>query len=84
MIRALTPVTFCAYSDRAMTNPLKAWRGRRTQDEAGELLGVDAMTLSRWERGVHLPRKKHWAKIEEVTGITPSTLVEHMKAELTQ
>lgn len=70
------------YSDWTMTNPLKAWRGERTQDEAGELLGVDAMTLSRWERGVHLPRKKHWAKIEEVTGITPSTLVEHMKAEV--
>jgi transcriptional regulator with XRE-family HTH domain len=62
-----------------MTNPLKQWRGERTQEEACELLGVDAMTLSRWERGVHLPRKKHWPKIEEVTGITASRLVESMK-----
>ena len=62
-----------------MTNPLKQWRGERTQEEACELLGVDAMTLSRWERGVHLPRKKHWSKIEEVTGIAPARLVEGMK-----
>jgi transcriptional regulator with XRE-family HTH domain len=64
-----------------MTNPLKAWRGDRTQEEACTLLGVDAMTLSRWERGVHLPRKKHWTRIEEVTGITPSRLVESIKID---
>jgi hypothetical protein len=52
-----------------MTNPLKEWRGERTQDQAGELLGVNAMTYSRWERGVHLPRKKHWPVIKEKTGI---------------
>jgi transcriptional regulator with XRE-family HTH domain len=64
-----------------MTNPLKTWRGDRTQEEACELLGVDAMTLSRWERGVHLPRKKHWNKIEEVTGITPARLAESVKLD---
>ena len=62
-----------------MSNPLKDWRGDRTQDEAGELLGVDAMTYSRWERGVHLPRKTQWPKIEEVTGIAPSRLVEFVQ-----
>lgn len=64
-----------------MTNPLKEWRGTRTQDEAGELLGVDAMTYSRWERGVHLPRKTQWPTIERVTGIAPSKLVEHIQSE---
>lgn len=58
-----------------MTNPLKEWRGARTQDEASELLGVNAMTYSRWERGVHLPRKKHWPVIKEKTGIPPEKLI---------
>lgn len=60
-----------------MTNPLKAWRDGReiSQAEAGNLLGVDEMTVSRWERGNHLPRKSQWLKIEEVTGISPSELV---------
>lgn len=64
------------YSGWAMTNPLKEWRGARTQDQAGELLGVNAMTYSRWERGIHLPRKKHWPVIKEKTGIAPEKLLE--------
>lgn len=64
------------YSSQAMTNPLKEWRGERTQDQAGELLGVNAMTYSRWERGIHLPRKKNWPVIKEKTGITPEKLLE--------
>jgi transcriptional regulator with XRE-family HTH domain len=59
-----------------MSNPLKEWRGERTQDEAGELLGVNAMTYSRWERGVHLPRKSKWPVIKEKTGIPPERLLE--------
>lgn len=62
-------------------NPLKKWRDDQhlSQEEASQKLGVETMTLSRWERGVHLPRKKHWPKIEEVTGIAPSELVGHVK-----
>lgn len=65
-----------------MSNPLKEWRDERklTQVELGRLLGVDGMTVSRWERGDHLPRKKHWPKIEEATGIAPSVLVGHIKS----
>jgi DNA-binding XRE family transcriptional regulator len=59
-----------------MANPLKEWRGERTQDEAGELLGVNAMTYSRWERGIHLPRKSMWSVIEKTTGIPPARLLE--------
>lgn len=69
-----------------MTNPLKTWRGDRTQEEAGKLLKVDAMTYSRWERGLHLPRKRHWPTIKDVTGIAPSTLADHVeiKEEVSQ
>lgn len=63
-----------------MNNPLKIWRDEKklTQVELGRLLGVDGMTVSRWERGDHLPRKNQWPTIEKVTGITPSKLVEHV------
>lgn len=64
-----------------MSNPLKTWRGERSQEQVSALLGVDAMTYSRWERGVHLPRKTQWAKIEEVTGITPAALAQHVQIE---
>jgi len=64
-----------------MANPLKEWRGDRSQGEAGKLLEVDAMTYSRWERGKHLPRKKHWPKIKDVTGITPSQLADFLDVE---
>lgn len=65
-----------------MTNPLKAWREERnlTQPDAAGLLDIDGMTLSRWERGENFPRKKNWPKIQEVTGITPAQLVQHMQA----
>jgi DNA-binding XRE family transcriptional regulator len=59
-----------------MTNPLKEWRGERTQDEAAKLLGVNAMTYSRWERGVHLPRKSNWPVIKEKTGLPLDKLLE--------
>lgn len=64
-----------------MTHPLKAWRAERkiSQPKAGKELGVDAMTVSRWERGEHLPHKKHWPIIEEKTGIAPAILIEHVK-----
>jgi hypothetical protein len=41
------------------------------------------MTYSRWERGVHLPRKKHWPVIKEKTGIPPERLLE-LVAEIAQ
>lgn len=65
-----------------MSNPLKTWRDERnlTQVELGRLLGVDGMTVSRWERGDHLPRKSQWQKIEEATGITSEQLVSHVKS----
>ncbi len=61
---------------QAMANPLKEWRGDRTQQEAATLLETDAMTYSRWERGLHLPRKSKWPVIKEKTGIPPERLLE--------
>ncbi len=34
------------------------------------MLGVDEMTISRWERLETEPQKRHWTKIEEVTGLS--------------
>lgn len=78
----MTVITFCAYHG-TMMHPLKSWRQRLelSQSEAAEKLGVDVMTVSRWERGNHLPNKKHWPRIAEVTEIAPSVLVEHVKTE---
>ena len=59
-----------------MANPLKELRGGRTQHEAAKLLKTDAMAYSRWERGVHLPRKNKWPLIKEKTGISPDKLFE--------
>lgn len=73
--------------DTAMDkHPLKAWRDDRqlSQEAAAELLRVKPMTVSRWERGSHLPNKKHWPKIEEATGIAASRLVEFVKTEAAQ
>jgi ribosome-binding protein aMBF1 (putative translation factor) len=80
----LTSANVMWLDDAAMnTNPLKAWRDRQnpkiSQEKLAEMLGVKAMTVSRWERGGHLPNKKHWPEIEKATGIAPSELVKHVK-----
>lgn len=65
------------------TNPLKTWRDSRqlSQGELAAMIGVKAMTVSRWERGDHFPNKKHWQSIEDTTGIAPSQLIAHMQAD---
>lgn len=40
-----------------------------TQEALGERLEVDALTVSRWERGESLPRRGLWPKIKEVMGV---------------
>ena len=39
-----------------------------TQKELGARIGVDAMTVSRWERGIVAPRPKHLRALHEITG----------------
>lgn len=69
-----------------MQNPIKTRREelKLSQGEIAARVGVRAMTVSRWERGNNLPNKKHWPKIEEVMGITPSRLVECVQSEPAQ
>jgi ribosome-binding protein aMBF1 (putative translation factor) len=40
-----------------------------SQEQLGQALGVNALTVSRWEQGAFLPRRKHWPKIKEVLGV---------------
>jgi transcriptional regulator with XRE-family HTH domain len=56
----------------AVGHPLRIWRTARglSQEAAGDLLGVDGFTVSRWERKDTEPQKRHWEKIEEVTGLS--------------
>lgn len=43
-----------------------------TQKELGAQLGVDAMTVSRWERGVVEPRPRHLRRLSAMTGLPVS------------
>lgn len=40
-----------------------------TQEALGVAVGVDGMTVSRWERGESLPQRRFWQKLESVTGL---------------
>ena len=46
-----------------------------TQKELGEALGVEAITVSRWERGVTTPSLPRLRRIAEITATTVSDLV---------
>lgn len=37
-----------------------------TQAQLGEKLGVDSLTVSRWERGEALPQQRLWPKLGEI------------------
>jgi transcriptional regulator with XRE-family HTH domain len=43
--------------------------------ELGERLGVDAMTIRRWEKGDNLPHRRFWEKIKSETGVSLDVLV---------
>jgi transcriptional regulator with XRE-family HTH domain len=44
---------------------LKEVRGERTQRELGNLLGVDQMRVSRWERAACTPSLRFWRLLNE-------------------
>lgn len=48
---------------------------QETQDSLGEKIGVDGMTISRWERRESLPQKRNWQKLEDVTGISIAEII---------
>lgn len=70
----------CAPEVDETAHPLRKWREilSLTQAEAGKRIGVDHVCVSRWERGAHLPSRKHWGRIEEATGVTSIQLINHL------
>jgi transcriptional regulator with XRE-family HTH domain len=46
-----------------------------TQKQLADELGVESITVSRWERGVTTPTLPRLRRIAELTGTTPSDLV---------
>jgi transcriptional regulator with XRE-family HTH domain len=46
-----------------------------TQKHLGDALGVDAITISRWERGVTTPSLVRLRRVAEITGTSMSDLV---------
>lgn len=65
-------------------HPIRRFREERnlSLEALSEKLGVSKMALSRWERGVALPRVRDWPRIAVVTGVTPAQLAE-FKASVT-
>jgi len=68
---------FCIDKIMIDSHPLATFRAEQawTQDELGDRIGVDGMTISRWERRESLPQRRHWPKIEKITGIPPAEII---------
>lgn len=54
---------------------------KMSQEDLGAAVGVDGMTVSRWERGESLPQRRHWPKLLEVTSLSIVDLLEGSDAE---
>jgi transcriptional regulator with XRE-family HTH domain len=46
-----------------------------SQQELGENVGVDGMTVSRWERGESIPQRRFWPKLVKLTGLSITTII---------
>lgn len=60
-----------------MEHPLTVRRAELglTRKELGDAMGVEAMTIYRWERGSSLPRRKYWPKLTELTGLEIAEII---------
>lgn len=54
--------------DRHPITKCRERMGGITQEAFGDLVGVDGVTVGRWERGESLPRRKFWRKLENLIG----------------
>lgn len=76
--------------DKNFSEQLRMWRKSRglTRDEAGNVFGVAAETIGKWENGV-IPKDKYKSHISEVLGIgvsdlflkNPNTFASKIKSE---
>lgn len=46
-----------------------------SQEALGEKIGVDGMTVSRWERGESLPQRRFWSGLEQLLGSPVGELI---------
>jgi transcriptional regulator with XRE-family HTH domain len=71
------PVTLGARQYEGVGSRLRAARrgAGLTQKQLGDALGVEAITVSRWERGVTSPSLPRLRRVAELTGTTVSDLV---------
>jgi transcriptional regulator with XRE-family HTH domain len=71
------PVTLGARQYDGVGSRLRAARrgAGLTQKQLGDALGVEAITVSRWERGVTSPSLPRLRRVAELTGTTVSDLV---------
>lgn len=60
------------------SHPLKAFREGfdppMSQEQLAKLVGVNRVSVTRWECGARKPAGSRLAKIKEVTGISPQKL----------
>jgi len=51
---------------------LRRWRMAEglSQAAVGKLIGVNTLTVARWEWGATEPQKRHWDRIVRITGMT--------------
>jgi transcriptional regulator with XRE-family HTH domain len=58
-------------------HPIKAYRDRtgKTQQRVASMLSVAEMTVSRWERGEHMPRPRQLKLIKRKLGIDPAQII---------
>ncbi len=52
-----------------------------SQEALGAAVGVEGMTVSRWERGESLPQRRFWPKLMEITGLPIADLLSLPQAE---
>lgn len=55
---------------------IKKYRGTMKQEEFAEKLGVNTVTVSRWENDANTPNSKMLNKIAEVLNVSPTKLLE--------
>ncbi len=58
-------------------HPLHRYRNEHalSRRELATRLGVSEMSVWRWESGMLLPKRGHWATIKSVTGLDPAAFI---------